>query len=187
MFSNSELLLKVERTVDSLKSTIIMLLKIRCLAAIIIPALLCSQAYSFVSINSLVRRSQLRAPKVESTNHLQINNPLVGNDITPLSLYNSCNGDVEQSHHIFDNVDSKKKGRCKKLVSVENHRHFLIGVTLLLIGMVSLPSSSFAISTTTPADLKASLVSILDKLASSGTKGMVVYTLSFIVWTMTIG
>ena len=180
-----QLLLKVERTVDSLKSTIIMLLKIRCLAAIIIPALLCSQAYSFVSINSLVRRSQLRAPKVESTNHLH--NPLIDNDITSQSLYNSCNGDVEQSHQIFDNVDSKKKGRRKKLISVENHRHFLIGVTLLLIGMVSLPSSSFAISTTSPADLKASLVSILDKLASSGTKGMVVYTLSFIVWTMTIG
>ena len=153
-----QLLLKVERTVDSLKSTIIMLLKIRCLAAIIIPALLCSQAYSFVSINSQ-RRSQLRAPKVESTNHLQMDNPLIGNDITSQSLYNSCNGDLEQSYHIFDNVDSKKKGLRKKLVSVENHRHFLIGVTLLLIGMVSLPSSSFAISTTSPADLKASLVS----------------------------
>jgi len=36
-------------------------------------------------------------------------------------------------------------------------------------------------------DIQSSLVSILDGLAHSGTKGMLVYTISFLLWTMIIG
>lgn len=38
-----------------------------------------------------------------------------------------------------------------------------------------------------PSDLQKSLISILDGLSQSGTKGMAIYTVSFILWTMTVG
>ncbi|KAL3805801.1 hypothetical protein HJC23_007762 [Cyclotella cryptica] len=38
-----------------------------------------------------------------------------------------------------------------------------------------------------PANMQQSLVSILDNLSNSGPRGMIVYTLSFLLWTMTVG
>ena len=51
------------------------------------------------------------------------------------------------------------------------------------------PAPCFAagIHIPTPNDLKEATVSILDGLSQSGSKGMVIYALSFIVWTMTVG
>lgn len=38
-----------------------------------------------------------------------------------------------------------------------------------------------------PSNLQQSLISLLDNLSNSGAKGMIAYTLSFILWTMTVG
>mmetsp|Transcript_19826 Transcript_19826/g.35875 ORF Transcript_19826/g.35875 Transcript_19826/m.35875 type:complete len:327 (+) Transcript_19826:59-1039(+) len=99
----------------------------------------------------------------------------------------SCNHDL-----IGQEITSEKKGRrgeqWRKMV--ENRRNFIIGAAVLFatIGAPSPCSASSILShIPSPNDLKVALVSILDGLSHSGTKGMVVYTMSFILWTMTFG
>lgn len=71
-------------------------------------------------------------------------------------------------------------------------RHFTICAALLCLCAVGIPSPCLASTSSvayipTISALKSSLVSILDGLSHSGTAGMAIYTISFIIWTMTVG
>ncbi|KAL9191239.1 hypothetical protein ACHAXT_000945 [Thalassiosira profunda] len=105
---------------------------------------------------------------------------------TPVFL-DACQsrGEQHDSSHTTIPTDGQIKDRM-----TGRRRHIIVGAALLL-GAVGLPSASSAAGIIphlpSPNDLKAGLVSILDNLSHSGTKGMVLYTLSFIVWTMTAG
>mmetsp|Transcript_2992 Transcript_2992/g.6509 ORF Transcript_2992/g.6509 Transcript_2992/m.6509 type:complete len:325 (+) Transcript_2992:87-1061(+) len=102
---------------------------------------------------------------------------------------------AEQSNHghVDQKTILKKKDRRWEhwKIAKKNHRHFIIGAALLLVGTVGLPSPCFASGilshVPSPNDLKVALASILDGLSQSGIKGMVVYTLLFTLWTMTVG
>lgn len=87
-----------------------------------------------------------------------------------------------------DNGDSSqgqwKVGGCRQ--------NFIICAALLCLGAVGIPSPCLASTRRiahipTITALKSSLVSILDGLSHSGTVGMAIYTISFILWTMTVG
>jgi uncharacterized membrane protein YdjX (TVP38/TMEM64 family) len=94
-------------------------------------------------------------------------------------------GDNKQQYKQKYSIRSKKKKVGKKRIKLEG---FILGTTILLLGMMYNPSSCSAASIIpSKNDIQSSLVSILDGLAHSGTKGMLVYTLSFILWTMIIG
>ena len=88
----------------------------------------------------------------------------------------------------YKQKDSSKKNKVRKRIKLEG---LMIGTTILLLGMLYNPSSCSATSILSKIpnknDIQSSLVSILDGLAHSGTKGMLVYTISFILWTMIIG
>jgi hypothetical protein len=67
-----------------------------------------------------------------------------------------------------------------------------LAILFVAIGCLANPSSSFAAANIishipSPSDFKKAVVSILDGMAHSGTKGMVAYVLSFTAWTMTVG
>jgi uncharacterized membrane protein YdjX (TVP38/TMEM64 family) len=60
----------------------------------------------------------------------------------------------------------------------------------LLCTVVALPSPCHAsanLPIPSPSELQQSLISLLDNLSNSGTKGMIVYAISFILWTMSVG
>lgn len=147
--------------------------------AITIAALLWAPAASFVPTTSLrVPPSSLTTSSCVSRGFHHSPNPSVLNA-------KECDHSVDQvtseNSHYMRNQQKKAK----------NNRHYIIGAAALLIGAVSLPSSCTASGLLshipTPNDLKDGLVAILDGFASSGTKGMVVYTLLFTLWTMTVG
>lgn len=73
-------------------------------------------------------------------------------------------------------------------------KQFSICAALMCLGLgaVCVPSSfastnGVAHHIPTISDLKSSLISILDGLSHSGTTGMAIYAISFIIWTMTVG
>lgn len=88
-----------------------------------------------------------------------------------------------------NNENKVRRWELRKIV--QNRHHYFIIAAALLVGVTALPSPCFASNMLShlpsPNDLKATLVSGLDRLSSSGIKGMVIYTLSFIVFTMTFG
>lgn len=95
---------------------------------------------------------------------------------------------VEQSSRKIT-IDKKDRRQGQWKIT-ENNRHFIVAAALLFAA-IGLPSPCFASSIMShipsSADLKAALVSILDRLSQSGTNGMVVYTAAFMIWTMTVG
>jgi uncharacterized membrane protein YdjX (TVP38/TMEM64 family) len=102
---------------------------------------------------------------------------------------------VEHSNHenfveadkISDDID-RHFGR-RKVRDCLNQLVICSAVICLIV--LGIPSPCFASGIIshipTLSDLKSSLVSILDGLSQSGTAGMAIYTLSFIIWTMTVG
>lgn len=149
----------------------------------IVTALLWAPAICFVPTNSLRRPSSFlttctstgglpRAPTYKT--HLSTSIAFVDQKQTTLAL-------------------GKKDSRWEQLQigKKTHHRHFIIGAALLL-GTIGIPSPCFASSIIShipysPSDLKVALASVLDGLSQSGIKGMVVYTLLFTLWTMTVG
>jgi uncharacterized membrane protein YdjX (TVP38/TMEM64 family) len=60
----------------------------------------------------------------------------------------------------------------------------------MLFTVIALPSpchASMNLPLPSPSELQQSLITLLDNLSNSGTKGMIVYAISFILWTMTVG
>ncbi|KAK1748467.1 hypothetical protein QTG54_000406 [Skeletonema marinoi] len=67
-----------------------------------------------------------------------------------------------------------------------------LAIVLAGIGLTAYPSPCFAASSIlsnipSPSKFKEAIVSVLDGMSQSGTKGMVAYVLSFTAWTMTVG
>mmetsp|Transcript_21047 Transcript_21047/g.31644 ORF Transcript_21047/g.31644 Transcript_21047/m.31644 type:complete len:325 (+) Transcript_21047:57-1031(+) len=67
-----------------------------------------------------------------------------------------------------------------------------LAIVLAGIGFTAYPSPCFAASSIlsnipSPSKFKEAIVSVLDGMSQSGTKGMVAYVLSFTAWTMTVG
>jgi len=78
----------------------------------------------------------------------------------------------------------------KSVRSIEGRSKSKIAALALLFTGIALanPSPCFAAyHIPSPGDLKQAVVSVLDKMSQSGTKGMVAYVLSFTAWTMTVG
>ncbi|KAL7487612.1 hypothetical protein ACHAW6_013668 [Cyclotella cf. meneghiniana] len=67
----------------------------------------------------------------------------------------------------------------------------MIGAAALICMTVGIfPSACHAsmnLQIPSPAKIQQALVSVLDNLSNSGPKGMIVYALSFLLWTMTVG
>ncbi len=86
-------------------------------------------------------------------------------------------------------VSGKSDSRRYQSKGAENRRKFLVGAALFLVAAVGIPSQCSAanILSNKLVLLKGTLVSTLDTLSQSGTKGMAIYALSFIIWTMTVG
>lgn len=66
----------------------------------------------------------------------------------------------------------------------------LIATVVFACSALTHPTPSHAsmnLSISSPSNLQQSLISLLDNLSNSGAKGMIAYTLSFILWTMTVG
>lgn len=108
-----------------------------------------------------------------------------GRPNTHLQEVDGDNGHIKQQYKQKYSIQSKKKKVGKKRIKLEG---LIIGTTILLLGMMYNPSSCLAASIIpSKNDIQSSLVSLLDRLANSGTKGMLIYTVSFILWTMIIG
>ncbi len=79
----------------------------------------------------------------------------------------------------------------KSIRSIEgrNKSKIAAALALLFTGIaLANPSPCFAAyHIPSPGDFKQAVVSVLDKMSQSGTKGMVAYVLSFTAWTMTVG
>ena len=144
--------------------------------AVIVSALLWAHAVCFTPSRgpgSLVHRASSRSR--------------VGVPRVPISLLQ-----VEQSTCNNDRAANDKNGRglLRRIKVEDNRRTRVIGAALLFaaIGIFPSPASAASIMSCipSPSDLRASLTSILDNLSHSGVKGMVIYTLSFIIWTMTV-
>ena len=86
---------------------------------------------------------------------------------------------------------ASKKRKITDLVAAVNHRKFIFSAAALLLSLFGAPSSCTAsnILSNIPSrgDIQSSLVTLLDRLAHSGINGMIIYTLSFMIWTITIG
>ncbi|KAL7442557.1 hypothetical protein ACHAXM_008453 [Skeletonema potamos] len=82
---------------------------------------------------------------------------------------------------------------AKEIFSSIVHKNKVAALAILFAGMgLAYPSPCFAASSIlshipSPSDFKQAVVSILDGMSQSGTKGMVTYVLSFTAWTMTVG
>lgn len=73
-------------------------------------------------------------------------------------------------------------------VSQLNFRSKTIAVAMpALCAALLHPSPCNALHIPSPSDMQISLISLLDNLSHSGTKGMMAYTLAFIFWTATVG
>ena len=77
---------------------------------------------------------------------------------------------------------------------VNNNKNNIAALAIVLagIGLTAYPSPCFAASSIlsnipSPSKFKEAIVSVLDGMSQSGTKGMVAYVLSFTAWTMTVG
>eukprot|EP00984_Skeletonema_dohrnii_P016070 scaffold7059_cov118-Skeletonema_dohrnii-CCMP3373.AAC.1 len=77
-------------------------------------------------------------------------------------------------------------------VNKNKHKIAALAIVLAGIGFTAYPSPCFAASSIlsnipSPSKFKEAIVSVLDGMSQSGTKGMVAYVLSFTAWTMTVG
>lgn len=83
------------------------------------------------------------------------------------------------------------KRKMTDLMAAVNHRKFIFSAAALLLSLFGAPSSCTAsnILSNIPSrgDIQSSLITLLDRLAHSGINGMIIYTLSFMIWTITIG
>ena len=88
---------------------------------------------------------------------------------------------------------SKKPAKSFRSIVYQNKSKVAaLAVLFAGIGLAYRPSPCFAASSIlshipSPSDFKQAIVSILDGMSQSGTKGMVAYVLSFTLWTMTVG
>ena len=100
--------------------------------------------------------------------------------------------ELADGHVLRDQKITIDKGvpRCK-IRGYHQHFHYVIGVILLLTATVLFPPPCSASDTISHiqslSELKDSLVLVLDKMSRSGSKGMIVYASSFLLWTMTVG
>lgn len=78
---------------------------------------------------------------------------------------------------------------AKSFSSIVHNKNKVAALAILFAGIgLAYPSPCFALShIPSPSDFKEAIVSILDGMSQSGTKGMVAYVLSFTAWTMTVG
>ena len=78
--------------------------------------------------------------------------------------------------------------------TLNRNKNKIIALAIIFAGVgLACPSPCFAAASSilshipSPSNFKEAIVSVLDRMSQSGTKGMVAYVLSFTAWTMTVG
>lgn len=100
------------------------------------------------------------------------------------------NPSISHQSTLLYSVDPAKSSFTTK---IHNNKNKIAALALVLTGIgLTNPSPCFAASNIlsnipSPSKFKEAIVSVLDGMSQSGTKGMVAYVLSFTAWTMTVG
>ena len=100
------------------------------------------------------------------------------------------NPSISHQSALLYSVDPAKSSFTTK---IHNNKNKIAALALVLTGIgLTNPSPCFAASNIlsnipSPSKFKEAIVSVLDGMSQSGTKGMVAYVLSFTAWTMTVG
>lgn len=103
--------------------------------------------------------------------------------ITTLFLQDGDNGNTKENKQM-NSIQSKKK-KVGKRIKIDG---LIIGtIILLLYNPSSCSAASLLSKIPSKNDIQTSLVSKLNDLAQSGTKGMLIYTVLFMLWTMFVG